>query len=104
LDDIEVNMYDNENNYLQYVYGGKLILMICNMYILKQKNIWLQEKNGLNFTKICTFQLLCTWGNNNTQQALGKWMVKLTLYTRQIKLVKDILYVPILKKEMLFMS
>ncbi len=30
-------MNDNEKNYLQYVSGGKLILMICNMYILKQK-------------------------------------------------------------------
>lgn len=54
MDDIEINMNDNEDNYLQYVSGDKLILMICNMYILKQEKIWLQEKNGLNFIKICT--------------------------------------------------
>jgi hypothetical protein len=47
----------------------------------------------MNLTKIWTFQLWYTWGISTPKKTLGRGRVKLELHTRQITLVKDILYV-----------
>jgi len=58
----------------------------------------------MNLTKVWTFQLWCNWGISTSKKTLGRGRVKLELHTRQVTLVKDILYAFGFKKIVIYVN